>query len=58
VSAPLEWSELSQTLRLEDFTIETVPGRLQRVGDIWAKAMKRRNPVKAIDRVLSERSKR
>jgi bifunctional non-homologous end joining protein LigD len=58
VSAPLQWSELNEKLRLDDFTIETVPRRLERVGDIWARAMKRRNTVRAIDRVLSEASKR
>jgi bifunctional non-homologous end joining protein LigD len=58
VSAPLEWSELNGELRLEDFRIETLPSRLKRVGDIWARAMKRRNTVKAIDRVLSEATKR
>ena len=58
VSAPLEWSELTEKLRLEDFTIDTVPRRLEQAGDIWARAMKRRNAVRAIDRVLSEASKR
>ena len=58
VSAPLEWSELKDTLRLEDFTIETMPRRLERVGDIWARAMKRRNTVGAIGRVLSVAPKR
>lgn len=58
VSAPLEWSELNERLRLEDFTIETVPRRIERIGDIWARAMKRRNAARMIDRALSEASKR
>jgi len=53
VSAPLEWSELRRTLRLEAFTIETMPVRLRRVGDIWGAAMKRRNTKRVIDRLLS-----
>jgi bifunctional non-homologous end joining protein LigD len=53
VSAPLEWSELRRTLRLEDFTIETTPIRLRRIGDIWGAAMKRRNTKRVIDRLLS-----
>jgi bifunctional non-homologous end joining protein LigD len=54
VSAPLEWSELNGGLRMEDFTIQTMPARLNRVGDLWARAMKRRNTVRGIDRVLTE----
>lgn len=53
VSAPLEWSELRRTLRLEAFTIETMPIRLRRIGDIWGAAMKRRNTKRVIDRLLS-----
>jgi bifunctional non-homologous end joining protein LigD len=53
VSAPLEWSELRRTLRLESFTIETMPVRLRRTGDLWGAAMKRRNTKRAIDRFLS-----
>jgi bifunctional non-homologous end joining protein LigD len=54
VSAPLEWKELKDKLRIEDFTIATMPRRLDRVGDLWQAAMKRRNTVRAIDRVLSD----
>ena len=53
VSAPLEWSELRRTLRLEAFTIETMPVRLRRTGDIWGAAMKRRNTKRVIDRLLN-----
>jgi bifunctional non-homologous end joining protein LigD len=54
VSAPLEWSELDGHLRIEDFTIQTMPRRLEQVGDLWAGAMKRRNAVRVLDRVLAE----
>jgi len=53
VSAPLEWSELRRTLRLEAFTIETMPVRLRRIGDIWGAAMKRRNTKRVINRLLN-----
>jgi bifunctional non-homologous end joining protein LigD len=55
VSAPLAWKELRSTLRLEAFTIRTMPARLRRVGDLWGAAMRRRNTQRAIDRVLDER---
>jgi bifunctional non-homologous end joining protein LigD len=35
VSAPLRWTELTGTLKLERFTVQTVPRRLARVGDLW-----------------------
>jgi bifunctional non-homologous end joining protein LigD len=54
VSAPLDWRELRATLRLEAFTVETMPARLRRVGDLWGAAMKRRNSQRAIDRVLRD----
>jgi bifunctional non-homologous end joining protein LigD len=58
VSAPLEWRELRGTLRLESFTIESMPARLRKVGDLWGAAMKRRNTQRAIDRVLGKRGTR
>lgn len=54
VSAPIEWSELNEKLRIENFTIATMSRRLERVGDLWSRAMQRRNPAGTIDRVLSE----
>jgi bifunctional non-homologous end joining protein LigD len=36
VSTPLSWDEVEQGIRREDFSIETVPARLKRVGDLWA----------------------
>jgi bifunctional non-homologous end joining protein LigD len=54
VSAPLDWKELRRTLRIESFTIKTMPARLRRVGDLWSAALKRRNTQRAIDRVLDE----
>ncbi len=35
-SAPLTWDELNDRLDPRAFTIETLPGRLHSVGDLWA----------------------
>ena len=35
VSTPLTWAEVDAGVRREDFTIETIPGRLKKVGDLW-----------------------
>jgi bifunctional non-homologous end joining protein LigD len=34
-STPLTWDEIDRGIRREDFTIETVPARLEQVGDLW-----------------------
>ena len=54
VSAPLQWDELERNLQIQDFTIATMRGRIDDVGDLWGEALKRRNPKRAIDRVLEE----
>jgi bifunctional non-homologous end joining protein LigD len=36
VSAPLSWDEVDAGVRREDFTIQSMPARLARVGDLWA----------------------
>ncbi|HUS30218.1 MAG TPA: DNA ligase D [Kofleriaceae bacterium] len=48
VSTPLEWSELNAKLDPRDFTIETVPARFAKTGDLWAPALKRANTAAAI----------
>lgn len=58
VSAPLDWRELRGTLKLEAFTIETMPSRIRKVGDLWGAAMKRRNTRRAIDHVLGKQLRR
>jgi bifunctional non-homologous end joining protein LigD len=40
VSAPLRWPELTGTLRLERFTVRTMPRRVARVGDLWGDALR------------------
>jgi len=54
VSAPLRWSELTPALRISDFTIATMPLRIEQIGDVWGEAMKRRNASRDISRILGE----
>jgi len=35
VSTPLTWAEVHRGIERESFTIETVPTRLEKVGDLW-----------------------
>ena len=48
VSTPLRWEELTSSLDPRAFTIESVPGRVKRIGDLWGKAMDRRNSLRGI----------
>ena len=52
VSAPLQWRELRDSLRIESFTIATMPARLRKLGDLWGAAMRRRNSRRAIAAAL------
>ena len=36
VSTPLAWTEVEGGVRIEDFTMESVPERIADVGDLWA----------------------
>jgi bifunctional non-homologous end joining protein LigD len=35
VSTPVSWKEIDRGLRIEDFTVKNVPGRIARLGDLW-----------------------
>jgi bifunctional non-homologous end joining protein LigD len=48
VSTPLKWSEITDDLDPRDFTVETLPKRLKRVGDLWAVGMRRKNQLPGI----------
>jgi bifunctional non-homologous end joining protein LigD len=48
VSTPLQWKELNASLDPRALTIETVPPRLVKLGDIWGSALKTRNTGAAI----------
>jgi bifunctional non-homologous end joining protein LigD len=54
VSAPLRWPELRSNLRLESFTVHTMPARLSKVGDVWGEAIGSRNTRRALDRTLRD----
>ena len=47
-STPLKWNELMDDLDPRDFTIETLPKRLKRVGDLWAAGLRRPNRLPGI----------
>jgi bifunctional non-homologous end joining protein LigD len=36
VSTPVTWNEVAARVRIEDFTLRNVPGRIDEVGDLWA----------------------
>jgi bifunctional non-homologous end joining protein LigD len=55
ISAPVRWDELTAKLRIEAFTIRTMPRRVARCGDVWQEAMQRRNSAGAIARVVEGR---
>ncbi|MEO8946340.1 MAG: DNA ligase, partial [Gemmatimonadaceae bacterium] len=48
VSAPLEWDELAPGLDPRDFTVRTMPARLAKLGDLWAKATTKPNPARIV----------
>jgi bifunctional non-homologous end joining protein LigD len=51
VSAALRWPELTGTLRLDRFTVRTMPRRLARVGDLWGDVLRIGNRDGAIARL-------
>jgi bifunctional non-homologous end joining protein LigD len=42
VSTPVTWKEVERGLRMEDFTVQTVPARVAKLGDLWAPLLKTR----------------
>jgi bifunctional non-homologous end joining protein LigD len=48
VSTPLQWKELNASLDPRELTLETIPSRIVKLGDIWTSAIKTRNTSAAI----------
>jgi bifunctional non-homologous end joining protein LigD len=35
VSTPITWQQVQRGVRIEDFTMRNVPGRVAKLGDLW-----------------------
>jgi bifunctional non-homologous end joining protein LigD len=53
VSAPLRPRELTSRLRIDAFTVSTMPARLTRVGDLWGDAIATRPTARALARAMA-----
>lgn len=42
VSAPITWAELERGLAIEDFTLQNMPARIARLGDLWKPLLSKR----------------
>jgi bifunctional non-homologous end joining protein LigD len=42
VSTPVTWSEVERGIRIEDFTMNNVPARVRKVGDLWKPLLRAR----------------
>lgn len=51
VSTPLAWSELSPALDPREFTVRTLPARIERAGDLWGPAIRKRNSARIVTRL-------
>ena len=53
VSAPLRPRELTNRLRIDAFTVGTMPARLTRAGDLWSDAIATRPTARALARAMA-----
>ena len=53
VSAPLRARELTDRLRIETFTVNSMPARLARTGDLWGDAIATRPTARALARAMA-----
>ena len=53
VSAPLRSRELTSRLRIDAFTVGTVPARLTRLGDLWGDAIATRPTARTLARAMA-----
>jgi bifunctional non-homologous end joining protein LigD len=51
VSTPVTWEEIERGVRIEDFTMRTVPPRLAKLGDLWKPLLAQRGRV-SLERLL------
>jgi bifunctional non-homologous end joining protein LigD len=51
VSTPLTWKEVEKGVKIEDYRIDNVPARLQKLGDLWTPLLAARGRF-ALERVL------
>jgi bifunctional non-homologous end joining protein LigD len=49
VSTPVTWQEISRGIEIKDFTIETVPLRLKKKGDLWKEIFRNRQKLPKIN---------
>ena len=53
VSAPLRPRELTSRLRIDAFTVGTIPARVTRIGDLWGDAIATRPTARTLARALA-----
>jgi bifunctional non-homologous end joining protein LigD len=51
VSTPVTWREVETGIRIEDFRIDNVPGRVGELGDLW-KPLLAKSGRYSLDRIL------
>jgi DNA ligase D-like protein (predicted ligase)/DNA ligase D-like protein (predicted polymerase)/DNA ligase D-like protein (predicted 3'-phosphoesterase) len=49
VSAPVSWEEIEAGFKLTDFTIATMPARIERLGDLWTNLLRTQQTLPTID---------
>jgi len=55
VSTPVSWEEIEAGFDREDFTIQTVPERLARMGDLWTSLRKSKGVnLRAVEKYLKD----
>ncbi|HXG92643.1 MAG TPA: non-homologous end-joining DNA ligase [Blastocatellia bacterium] len=50
VSAPVTWQEIARGFEIKDFTIETIPPRLKKKGDLWKEMLKDKQALPKLKR--------
>lgn len=46
VSTPVSWEEIERGIRMEDFTLRTVPARVRELGDLWKPLLLKKGRLK------------